>query len=193
GDTWEREPIRDVIVDMTISERCELQFHGLPGTPIRVLVEAGGAWLYVGGKSVRGNEIPKGEGRRLTFAYWDGRIAVRWNNKPMFGEWELPAATADKAPATMVPLITIANFDRPPSDVNLRRDVYYTERVGGSRGTGVDESYKIGEKEYFMLGDNSAVRRDSGAWDHPGVSSDLFVGKPMMVHIPLFAWRIPGT
>jgi signal peptidase I len=193
GDTWEREPVRDVIARMTIGDGVELRYHGLPGAPVSLRVEFGEAWLSVGGRSVRGNALPHGEGRRLTFAYWDGRIGVRWNDKPVFEEWPVSLPSADQEPASVVPLLTIRDFDRTPTDVELLRDVYYTERVGGTRGAGIDEPFNLGPKEYFMLGDNSAVSRDSRAWDDPGVSSDLFVGKPVLVHWPLFAWKIPGT
>jgi signal peptidase I len=191
GDTWEREPVRDVIAAMNVGERVELQFHGLPGTPIRLLIEYGEAWLFVGGKSVRGNALPKGVGRRLVFAYWDGRIGVRWNGKLVFEEWSLPPTASDRESAHMTPLVTLANFDAVPSDFELSRDVYYTERVGGARGVGIDEPYRLRPNEYFMLGDNSDVSRDSRAWDHPGVPEELFVGKPVLVFWPRFVWRIP--
>ena len=192
GDTWEREPIRDVVVNLDVGERVELQFRGLPGSDIRLRLEWGEAWLIIGGKLVRGNALPKSDGRRLTFAYWDGRVGARWNGKLVFEDWPIAPEAIDREPAMMVPLLAIANFDHPPTNLELLRDVYYSDRVGGLRGLGVDEPYTLGPKEYFMLGDNSAVSRDSRAWDHPGVSSDLFVGKPMLVHWPRTSASIPG-
>lgn len=193
GDTWEREPVRDVIADMTIGERIDVQFHGLPGTPIRLIIEGEEGWLYVDGKRVRGNEVLPSRERRLTVAYWDGRIGVRWNGKPLFAEWPMPAGKAATDPKNMVPLLTVGGFDETPRDFELRRDVYYTDRVAGARGTAIDEPYRIGPKDYFMLGDNSDVSRDSRAWDTPGVPGGMFVGKPVLVHLPLFAaWRVPG-
>jgi signal peptidase I len=193
GDTWEREPIRDVIPSMTIGAEVELQFRGLSGTPIQVMVHQDELILVINGEPTRRAALPKNSARRLTFAYWDGRVSVRWNGLPLFEETPLPPTAVDKEPSSMVPLFVVTGFDRPPTNFELLRDVYYTERVGGSRGAGVDEPYKLGPKEYFMLGDNSAVSRDSRGWEHPGVSADLFVGKPMLVHWPLFAWRFPGT
>ena len=193
GDTWEREPIRDVVANMIVGEDVSLEYHGLPGTPIRVQIQRGEAALLVGEKVEWLASLRSGSGRRLTFACWDGRVDVRWNGASLFGETVLPPTSSSKEPAMMVPLFSVRLFDKPPTNFELLRDVYYTERVGGSRGSGVDEPYTLGPNEYFMLGDNSAVSRDSRAWDHPGVSADLFVGKPMLVHWPLFAWRIPGT
>lgn len=73
------------------------------------------------------------------------------------------------------------------SRVKIHRDVYYTDDlIGGARRPfGVDEPYRLGPGEYFVLGDNSPVSNDSRFWPNsPVVSQTLFVGKPFLVHLP---------
>jgi hypothetical protein len=61
----------------------------------------------------------------------------------------------------------------------LYRDVYYRPAEDGE-----DAVFELGQGEYFMLGDNSAVSVDSRHWDRPGVSREMFIGKPLIVHLP---------
>jgi hypothetical protein len=76
--------------------------------------------------------------------------------------------------------------------VRIDRDVYYTSKVnGGWRIMGVDAPYQLGKNEYFMLGDNSAISRDSRLWDQPAVPADMLVGKPIFIHLPSRAWAPP--
>jgi signal peptidase I len=69
--------------------------------------------------------------------------------------------------------------------VRVYRDVYYAaplESLGVTPTRGV---YRLGEDEYFVLGDNSPISVDSRNWG-PGraVSHKLLLGKPLAVHYP---------
>jgi signal peptidase I len=67
---------------------------------------------------------------------------------------------------------------------NLRvyRDVYYTHPIGFRGRWGVDKEIRLGEKEYFVLGDNSSVAEDSRTWpERPAVIDKLLIGKPLMI------------
>ncbi len=68
------------------------------------------------------------------------------------------------------------------ADLTLYRDVFYT---GGKSARATQAPLVLGPTEYFMLGDNSAVSRDSRSWtaDKP-VTTSLLLGKPFVVHLP---------
>jgi hypothetical protein len=42
----------------------------------------------------------------------------------------------------------------------------------------------LGEKEYYVLGDNSGNSHDSREWPVPGVPRAEFLGKPFLIHQP---------
>ncbi|MGQ0634501.1 MAG: signal peptidase I [Planctomycetaceae bacterium] len=66
--------------------------------------------------------------------------------------------------------------------VRLYRDVHYT--VGDPEGR-TPPRYQLGPDQYFVLGDNSPVSRDSRVWPAGvAVTSELLLGKPLAVHLP---------
>ncbi|QDT15712.1 signal peptidase I [Alienimonas californiensis] len=72
------------------------------------------------------------------------------------------------------------------TELMLYRDVHYTR---GRAVHGVEEDYRLGEGELFVLGDNSPVSLDSRGWSDGAVPERLLVGKPFIVHLP----SKPGT
>jgi len=105
-----------------------------------------------------------------------------------------------------MPRIAASNLDFELWHVVLSRDVYYSalgsDRSGpGGGNTGWGESKNpiwLGEKEYFMLGDNSPASKDSRLWDNPGdhlasrgeayqlgtVPEDQLIGRAFFVYWP---------
>jgi len=76
-------------------------------------------------------------------------------------------------------------------DLRIYRDVYYTRPAELTGRWGLAEPVRLGTDEYFVLGDNSPISRDSRTWaGGPGVPAKLLVGKPLLVHYParLLQW-----
>lgn len=68
------------------------------------------------------------------------------------------------------------------SGLRLFRDVYYT---AGDGRRGFDAPFQLQQGEYFALGDNSPISRDSRSWPQGRMlTSGLLQGKPFVVHLP---------
>lgn len=81
--------------------------------------------------------------------------------------------------------------------LRIYRDVYYTEARAHSpqQPFGVEEPYRLGAGEYFVLGDNSPISLDSRFWaGSPVVRAEALLGKPFLVHLPGrgIPLRVPG-
>ncbi len=66
-------------------------------------------------------------------------------------------------------------------DLQVYRDVYYTQPIGarGRRGTG--RPMRLAAEEYYVLGDNSPVSEDSRTWAEQGaIDAKLLAGKPLV-------------
>lgn len=66
-------------------------------------------------------------------------------------------------------------------NIKIFHDIYYTSLAAGTWGT--TEAIQLGEKDYFMLGDNSRNSNDSRVWKF--VPEDNLVGKAFFVFWPL--------
>jgi signal peptidase I len=64
--------------------------------------------------------------------------------------------------------------------------------VGGA-GAGFSSQWKLSDGEYFLIGDHSPISDDSRTWPAgPGVSAQMIVGQPLIVHLPARAARLFG-
>ncbi|MGQ3685130.1 MAG: S26 family signal peptidase [Candidatus Loosdrechtia sp.] len=66
-------------------------------------------------------------------------------------------------------------------NIQIYRDIYYTNLFTDTWGT--DQPSQLGEKDYFMLGDNSRNSNDSRVWKF--VPEENIVGKAFFVFWPL--------
>lgn len=71
--------------------------------------------------------------------------------------------------------------------VKLYRDVHYTTK---NHRHATERPLKLGDDEFFFLGDNSPVSLDSRGWVNPVVHRRLIVGRPLVVHLPSQPGRI---
>ncbi len=64
----------------------------------------------------------------------------------------------------------------------IERDVYYTAPPAEAGRLPV---YRLGDDEYFVLGDNSPASSDSRRWNRPGVPEHKLIGKAFFVFWPV--------
>jgi hypothetical protein len=68
------------------------------------------------------------------------------------------------------------------SSLKLFRDVYYTDDPGRRA---IDAPVELKSDEYFVLGDNSPVSKDSRSWaENVVLTNEMLLGKPLVVHLP---------
>jgi signal peptidase I len=70
-------------------------------------------------------------------------------------------------------------------DLRIYRDVYYTHPIGWNGRWALEKPVRLGENEYFVLGDNSPIAEDSRTWpDRSSVVDEMLIGKPLMIVFP---------
>ena len=73
------------------------------------------------------------------------------------------------------------------NELRIYRDIYYTASLADTprHPYGTMSPVRLGDDEFFVLGDNSPVSNDSRFWtEGPVVRGSMFVGKPFLVHLP---------
>ena len=71
------------------------------------------------------------------------------------------------------------------SQLRVDRDVYYRRPQGRHDRWAGRQPYRLEGDEYFVLGDNSQVSRDSRSWDaSPALPAELLVGRPLRFFSP---------
>jgi len=129
--------------------------------------------------------------RQLLLAF-DGRTVVTWPYEPteppvgrsstpsLLGRSETPSYGTK--PTAQPLAIGAKGLGVVLENLRVYRDVYYTQQ--GWRG--LNRPTRLGEDEFFVLGDNSPVSVDSRAWaEGESVKSNSLIGKPLIVIIPV--------
>ena len=80
----------------------------------------------------------------------------------------------------------VSGCDVSARDVRLWRDIYYTDGAGKPKYA-VNKEFKLGDGEYFMMGDNSLNSFDSRSWGV--VKESSLIGDAFFVFWPLPRWR----
>jgi signal peptidase I len=111
---------------------------------------------------------------------FDKQVSVAANGQSLLEPWPFETPSGTPAPHSAV-RFGARGLDVRVDQLKLYRDVYYTS----SRARhGVNRPYKLGDDDFFMLGDNSPVSHDSRRWDEAPVHRSLLLGKPFLVHLP---------
>lgn len=122
------------------------------------------------------------EGALVEISLWDGQILVAVDGRLPFAPHTEPAPRR-RGPTPWQPVRFAAQGLRAEvGNVQLFRDVYYTTTSGDRAQS---RPLTLGPDEYFVLGDNSPISKDSRSWAAGMVlHRDLFIGKPLFVHLP---------
>ena len=116
----------------------------------------------------------------IEVSLFDKQVIVAVNGQPLMEPWPFETPSGTPAPRSAVRFGS-RGLDVRIDQLKLYRDVYYTS----SRARhAVNRPYKLGDDDFFMLGDNSPVSHDSRRWDEAPVHRSLLLGKPFLVHLP---------
>jgi len=146
-------------------------------------------------KSVGG--ISRSKQIKLEFANVDRQLVFRFGSEQLSFDLGRSFSDAGVRNAGSRPEVKLFGSGRlVVSHIAIFRDMYYTQG-NGRDGLGTEGNpVKLGEDEFFVLGDNSPNSRDSRWWRHPGIGNngfqyrrgvvprDYLVGKALVVYWP---------
>lgn len=114
----------------------------------------------------------------LQMSTFDRQVLLAVDEELLLGPAPLPLLDGPAAGVSRPARFGARGLDVRVAHISLYRDVHY---VAGENNGG---PFELGADEFFVLGDNSSVSVDGRHWDRPGVSRELLVGKPLLVHLP---------
>ena len=124
--------------------------------------------------------------RQLLFAL-DGEVVFQRPLKPLTRSVKNVGDAAKDSPGTEPAKFGVRDLQVSVSGLTLYRDVYYTR---GDERHAILEPHRLGQDEYFFLGDNSPVSLDSRSWLDAVVRDNMLIGKPFLVHLPSRPGRV---
>ena len=122
----------------------------------------------------------------IEMSLMDRQALLAVAGQPIFKPWSYPAPTEERHPVQV--RFGARGLPVAVRSLKLFRDVYYTEDSGRRA---VNAPVTLSANEYFVLGDNSPVSKDSRSWsERTHLTDELFLGKPLVVHLPSRNQRI---
>ncbi|HUT09817.1 MAG TPA: signal peptidase I [Thermoguttaceae bacterium] len=173
--------------------RDEFQVRILPGKG-RFAVQKNGRSIPAGA-----GELPPLDGDTMVeVSLFDRQFVLAFDGRPAFPAWPYdPSDRPVEHTSSPLAIGSRGGLGVVVRDLRVYRDVYYTHPIGPEGRWGLDSGYELADDEYFVLGDNSPVSRDSRIWPAgPAVGAKLLVGKLLVVHFPsrrirLGPWELP--
>jgi signal peptidase I len=124
---------------------------------------------------------------RLEATLIDGRFQAAIDGRLLFEPFDYDNPVSN-GPMSDSPLeLGVRGGELEISEIRIYRDVYYTGTLANTprQSHGMRSGVKLGNDEFFVLGDNSPVSNDSRFWSGgPVVRGSMFIGKPFLVHLP---------
>lgn len=206
------EPVHDFLLsfELVVNSGSGLFACRLADGADTVMVELpiGTASPRAGVRMVRDGSDPPQQGEPLAlnpgqsyfveFALVDRRASLAINGTEVVPPLDLhaePARLERRGLVTRPMQLGVRGASVTISHLKLARDAHY--RTDESFPSGCNQPVKLGEKEYFLLGDNSSHSSDSRNWKDektgihiPGVPESHFIGKPFLIHQPLKAGQL---
>lgn len=117
----------------------------------------------------------------------DRRVQVAINGRLLFDPFDYDNPLASGLASESPVALGVRGGALEVDDLRIYRDIYYTSSLANTprHSQGMATDVRLGQDEYFVLGDNSPVSNDSRFWNEgPVVRGSMFVGRPFLVHLP---------
>jgi len=198
-------PVADVLLSMRLAEgsgRGLLILHATDGieefeTHLHFDGNRSRYQMFQAGQTVAGvgGDFPQGTTKSpvVEISLVDQQFLLAFDGETAVA-WPYECTGTPSPPATPV-AIGVQGLGVVLTDLRVYRDVFYTHPIGLANRPGLRYPARLGEDEYFVLGDNSAISADSRTWsESQAVESKLLIGKPLAIAISadrfeLGSWR----
>jgi signal peptidase I len=123
-----------------------------------------------------------GQTHRVVMAFVDRRVTLSVDGRCVVENVDLPAPKESSARSGVGQPVQLEATDTAVQirSFRLYRDIHYSRR--GRQAVGI-EPVRLGEEQYFVLGDNSANSEDSRFWPVGAVSEAQMLGPAFLVHL----------
>lgn len=193
-------PVRDLALD------CKLRLVG--DGRLQIIADDGAqafeieldcqeqtARLSAQGTTLDSTRFDAGEaasGGRLWVSLFDHQVVVGWRGRPLLVHTYERSASSGPSGAT--PFRVAAKQLRARlAGLRVLRDVYYTPPEAPALVSRAAGPQKLGDNEFFLLGDNSPRSRDSRyPTGGSGIAGNLILGRPLAVYYSPRIWRVGG-